>query len=70
MASEPLVSHIYTAVPSAHVFEGKIYVYPSHVSLSNPRDSKLQEQRIDVTDMERYRPPWMPFGQIPMTRVF
>jgi hypothetical protein len=28
-----LVSHIYTADPSAHVFEGKIYVYPSHVSL-------------------------------------
>jgi hypothetical protein len=29
---EPLVTHIYTADPSAHVFEGKIYVYPSHVS--------------------------------------
>lgn len=28
--SEPLVTHIYTADPSAHVFEGKIYVYPSH----------------------------------------
>lgn len=28
--SEPLVSHIYTADPSAHVFEGKIYIYPSH----------------------------------------
>ncbi|WP_079716122.1 glycoside hydrolase family 43 protein [Parapedobacter luteus] len=28
--SQPLVSHIYTADPSAHVFEGKIYVYPSH----------------------------------------
>jgi GH43 family beta-xylosidase len=26
----PLVSHIYTADPSAHVFEGKIYIYPSH----------------------------------------
>lgn len=25
-----LVEHIYTADPSAHVFEGKIYVYPSH----------------------------------------
>ncbi|RVX67740.1 hypothetical protein B0A52_07863 [Exophiala mesophila] len=30
MAPEPLVTHIYTADPSAHVFEGKIYVYPSH----------------------------------------
>ncbi|MFC4728453.1 glycoside hydrolase family 43 protein [Coralloluteibacterium thermophilus] len=28
--SQPLVSHIYTADPSAHVFEGKVYVYPSH----------------------------------------
>lgn len=28
--SEPLVKHIYTADPSAHVFDGKIYVYPSH----------------------------------------
>ncbi|MFC6225802.1 glycoside hydrolase family 43 protein [Hymenobacter artigasi] len=28
--SEPLVRDIYTADPSAHVFEGKIYIYPSH----------------------------------------
>ncbi|MGB7392886.1 MAG: glycoside hydrolase family 43 protein [Pricia sp.] len=28
--SEPLVDHIYTADPSAHVFDGKIYIYPSH----------------------------------------
>jgi hypothetical protein len=28
--SQPLVRHIYTADPSAHVFEGKIYIYPSH----------------------------------------
>lgn len=28
--NQPLVRHIYTADPSAHVFEGKIYVYPSH----------------------------------------
>ena len=27
---KPLVSHIFTADPSAHVFNGKIYVYPSH----------------------------------------
>lgn len=26
----PLVTHIFTADPSAHVFEGRIYVYPSH----------------------------------------
>ena len=28
--SKPLVTHIYTADPSAHVFNGKIYIYPSH----------------------------------------
>jgi beta-xylosidase len=27
---EPLVTHIYTADPSAHVFDGKLYIYPSH----------------------------------------
>ncbi|MBW8687390.1 glycoside hydrolase family 43 protein [Chitinophaga rhizophila] len=28
--SQPLVSHIHTADPSAHVFNGRIYIYPSH----------------------------------------
>ena len=28
--NEVLVNHIFTADPSAHVFEGKIYIYPSH----------------------------------------
>ena len=28
--SAPLVLHIYTADPSAHYFNGKIYIYPSH----------------------------------------
>ena len=28
--AQPLVEHIYTADPSAHVFNGKIYIYPSH----------------------------------------
>ncbi len=28
--SQPVVRHIYTADPSAHVFEGRLYVYPSH----------------------------------------
>lgn len=27
---EPLITHIYTADPSAHVFENKLYIYPSH----------------------------------------
>lgn len=28
--SQPLVDHIFTADPSAHVFNGRIYIYPSH----------------------------------------
>ena len=26
----PLITHLYTADPSAHVFNGRLYVYPSH----------------------------------------
>jgi len=28
--TQPLITQLYTADPSAHVFNGKIYVYPSH----------------------------------------
>ncbi len=28
--SQPLVTHLYTADPSAHVFDGRLYIYPSH----------------------------------------
>jgi len=28
--SQPLIKNLYTADPSAHVFNGKIYIYPSH----------------------------------------
>lgn len=28
--SAPLVTHLYTADPSAHVFENRLYIYPSH----------------------------------------
>jgi hypothetical protein len=28
--SAPLVTHLYTADPSAHVFDGRLYLYPSH----------------------------------------
>jgi hypothetical protein len=28
--SQPVVTHIYTADPSAHVFNGQLYIYPSH----------------------------------------
>jgi hypothetical protein len=37
--SQPLVFHIYTADPSAHVFNGRIYIYPSHdTATGTPED--------------------------------
>ena len=27
---KPLITHMYTADPSANVFNGKLYIYPSH----------------------------------------
>jgi hypothetical protein len=39
--AKPLVSHIYTADPSAHVFNGKIYIYPSHdTAMGIPEDDE------------------------------
>ncbi|KAI1815011.1 glycoside hydrolase family 43 protein [Poronia punctata] len=46
----PLISHIYTADPSAHVFEGKVYIYPSH-----DRETDIQfNDNGDQYDMADY----------------
>lgn len=43
----PLVTHIYTADPSAHVFEGKLYIYPSHdLSLDVPDDKDGEQYQM------------------------
>lgn len=39
--SQPLTSQIFTADPSAHVFNGKIYIYPSHDVPTNIPDDDL-----------------------------
>lgn len=49
MASEPLVSHIYTADPSAHAFNGKLYIYPSHDRETDIEDNDNGDQ-YDMTD--------------------
>jgi hypothetical protein len=37
--SQPLISDFYTADPSAHVFNGRIYIYPSHdTATGTPED--------------------------------
>lgn len=39
--SQPLISNIYTADPSAHMFNGKIYIYPSHdIETGMPENDK------------------------------
>ena len=39
--SQPLVSHIYTADPSAHVFNNRIYIYPSHDTATGTKEDDL-----------------------------
>ncbi len=39
--SQPLVSNIYTADPSAHAFNGRIYVYPSHDTATGTKEDDL-----------------------------
>jgi hypothetical protein len=55
---QPLVSSIYTADPSAHVFGGKIYVYPSHdVPTDIPDDDLGNEYAMhDYRVLELARP--------------
>ncbi|NBC64479.1 MAG: family 43 glycosylhydrolase [Bacteroidetes bacterium] len=54
--SEPLVNHMYTADPSAHVFDGRLYIYPSHDYESGiPQDdlgSHFDMQDYHVFSME------------------
>ncbi|MDB4914873.1 MAG: hypothetical protein JWM95_2517 [Gemmatimonadetes bacterium] len=39
--SKPLVTHMFTADPRAHVFDGRIYVYPSHdIDAGVPEDDE------------------------------
>jgi beta-xylosidase len=38
----PFIRHMYTADPSAHVFDGRVYVYPSH-----DRDSSVTFDMVD-----------------------
>ena len=49
LADVPLITHIYTADPSAHVFDGKLYIYPSHDREGNIPDNDLGDQ-YDMVD--------------------
>ncbi|TVY07446.1 glycoside hydrolase family 43 protein [Paenibacillus cremeus] len=63
---EPLVTHIYTADPSAHVFEGKIYIYPSHdIDHDGPTNDNGDQYAMEdyhVLSMEDFHSPCVDHG--------
>ena len=66
--NEPLVTHIYTADPSAHVFEGKIYIYPSH-DLDEERESNDDGDQYNMKDyhvlsMDDFNSPCVDNGEV------
>jgi beta-xylosidase len=66
--NEPLVTHIYTADPSAHVFEGKIYIYPSHdLDLDIPSDDTGNQYAMEdyhVLSMDDANSPCVDHGEV------
>lgn len=48
--SQPLITELFTADPSAHVFNGKIYIYPSH----DIESGKAQDDEGGHFDMKDY----------------
>ncbi|KAJ6258315.1 Beta-xylosidase [Drechslerella dactyloides] len=53
---QPLVSHIYTADPSAHVFNDRIYIYPSHDRETDIEDNDNGDQ-YDMVDYHVFSMP-------------
>jgi beta-xylosidase len=49
MSDRPLISHVYTADPSAHVFEERLFIYPSHDRETDIPDNDLGDQ-YDMVD--------------------
>jgi len=63
---KPLVTHMYTADPSAHVFEGKIYIYPSHdienKGLDDDKGGHFAMEDYHVLSMEHIGAPVVDHG--------
>ncbi|MCL2078630.1 MAG: glycoside hydrolase family 43 protein [Oscillospiraceae bacterium] len=63
----PLVTHIYTADPSAHVFEGKLYIYPSHdlvnEGLDDGKGDHFQMKDYHVLSLDDVGEPCVDHGQ-------
>jgi beta-xylosidase len=66
--NKPLVTHIYTADPSAHVFEGKIYIYPSHDidhdGPDNDNGDQYQMEDYHVLSLDDFDSPVVDHGVV------
>lgn len=64
---QPLVTHIFTADPSAHVYEGKIYIYPSHDldhdEPSNDNGDQYKMEDYHVLSMDNINSPVVDHGE-------
>ena len=65
--NQPLVTHIFTADPSAHVFDGKIYIYPSHdLDHDGPDNDNGDQYRMEdyhILSMEDIGSPCIDHGE-------
>ena len=65
--NKPLVTHIFTADPSAHVFEDKIYIYPSHdLDHDGPDNDNGDQYRMEdyhILSMEDIDAPCVDHGE-------
>lgn len=65
--NEPIVTHLFTADPSAHVFEGKLYIYLSHDldhnEPSNDNGDQYKMEDYHVLSMEDTDSPCVDHGE-------
>lgn len=64
---KPLVDHIFTADPSAHVFNGKLYIYPSHDlpvdNVQNDDGDKYMMEDYHILSMDSVDAPCVDNGE-------
>ena len=64
---QPLVTHMYTADPAVKVFDGKLYIYPSHdIGNQNPDDGSGDHfwmEDYHVFSMDDITSPLVDHGQ-------
>jgi beta-xylosidase len=67
-AKQPLVTHIFTADPSAHVFAGRVYIYPSHdldaVPEANDNGDHFEMRDYHVLSMANMNSPVVDHGEV------